>query len=91
MPSEQHPKQVILTRDEIKELITATVKDTLTSLGVDVSNPMAMQRDLQTVREFRVAIEAIKKQGLLAAVGVVVTGLLAVLGLGIKSWLTKAP
>lgn len=80
---------VILTVDQIKELVKDTVAETLTAMGVEVKDPMAMQRDLKAIRDWRLAVEAIKRKATLTAVGILVTGILAVFILGIRSWLAS--
>lgn len=48
-------------------------------LGVDTSDPIAMQKDFATLRSFRESVELVKKRGLITAVTIVVTGVMAVL------------
>jgi hypothetical protein len=80
---------IILTVDQIKNLVKETVTETLTAMGVEVKDPIAMQRDLKAIRDWRLAVEAIKRKATLTAVGIGVTGVLAVLVLGIRSWLAS--
>lgn len=48
-------------------------------LGVDTSDPIAMQKDFAALRSFRESVELVKKRGLITAVTIVVTGVMAVL------------
>lgn len=79
------PQPVILTVDQIKGIVADTVQETLEKLGVDVKDPLEMQRDFQTVRDFRVMLDAVKKWALRTVVVAAVTTGLAILALGIKA------
>lgn len=43
-------------------------------LGVDTSDPIAMQKDFAHLRSWRESTDAIKKKAVLTAVGVIITG-----------------
>lgn len=76
-------------REDAEDLIKRTVKVTLTSMGVDTSDPMEMQRDFQALREWRTTWNTIRSRGVLTIVGLLATGLVAVIVLGIKYAITK--
>lgn len=42
-----------MTRDELRELIAETVRETLTQMGADPAHPLEMQRDFQHLRQWR--------------------------------------
>lgn len=71
--------------DATREVIRATVKETLVSLGIDADNPIEVQRDLAYLREFRTNVTSMVRRALLAAIGGLVTGGLAVLWLGLRT------
>lgn len=48
-------------------------------LGIDTTDPIAMQKDFAALRSFRESVELIKKRGIITAVTIVVTGVMAVL------------
>jgi len=73
-----------MTEEELKKVITDTVKDTLTNIGCQTDDPIEMQKDFAHLREWRNSTDAIKKKGLLAAVGFVIV---SILGLGLKAFL----
>lgn len=73
-----------LSREEIAEIVQQTVKETLTSMGIDTHDPIAMQRDFQSLRDWRRASEAIQSKGVLTLVGIVAAGILGVIWLGLK-------
>lgn len=77
----------IFSKDELRELMKDTVHETLKGLGVDVDRPTEMQHDLAYLREFRTYTSAMVKRALVTAVGALVTGGLALLLLGIRSYL----
>ena len=61
-----------------------SVRETLTSMGIDSHDPIAMQRDFQTLRDWRRASETIQSKGVLTIVGILVAGVIGVLWLGLK-------
>jgi hypothetical protein len=74
-----------LTRDEISLVVQETVKTTLLSMGIDAADPIEMQRDFQTLRDWRRASTAIRSKGLMTLVGILAAGLLGALWIGVKS------
>lgn len=57
-----------------KKLIEETVKQTLITLGLDVSDPIKVQKDFAHLRDWRESSEKIKTKGIVTLVGVIVTG-----------------
>lgn len=58
------------------------VREMLLTLGIDASNPEAiieMQKDFQVIRTWRQSSEAVQRQGILIAVGVLVVGFLGMI------------
>lgn len=56
-----------MTKEEIREIVRDTVRETLTSLGVDVDNPLEVQRDFASLREHREMFASLRKKVFLAA------------------------
>ncbi|TGP25904.1 hypothetical protein EN828_10515 [Mesorhizobium sp. M2D.F.Ca.ET.185.01.1.1] len=73
-----------MTEAEIRRIVSETVDQTLTRLGVDTENPIEFQRDLQHLRAWRESVATVKKQSLITAVGIVIAGALGLLWLGFK-------
>lgn len=73
-----------MTENEIRKIVAETVDHTLTRLGIDIDDPIELQRDLQHLRDWRLSVSAIKRQGIISAVGVLTIGLLGLIWLGIK-------
>ncbi len=63
---------------QFKEVAREAVRETLTTLGADVENPIEMQKDFAHMRDHRLAKERLgrtaRKAAIGAAVGTVVTG-----------------
>jgi len=78
------PRPVMDT--ELRDIVRQTVKDTLTTLGVDLKNPIQMQKDFQHLRDWREASDSIKTKGMLTFVGILVTGIIGAFVLGIKDF-----
>lgn len=86
MSGDQH----ILTEAEIEDIVERgarrAIRGTLISLGVDADNPLETQQDFAALRDWRTTMTAIRSRGLKTVVAVLVTGLLAALWVGIKSY-----
>ncbi|CAB4169269.1 hypothetical protein UFOVP1516_53 [uncultured Caudovirales phage] len=70
--------------NEQRELIQQTVKETLLSLGLEVDDPIKVQRDFQHLREWRETTEALKSKGLMTLFGIIVAGVLGFMWIGFK-------
>jgi len=56
----------------------------LMRLGIDVDDPAQMQRDMAFVRNWRQSAEAVKRQGMIVAMGVFVVGLIGLIWAALK-------
>jgi len=75
-----------MTDDEIRDIARTAareaVRETMLALGVDTSNPAAIieiQRDFQSLRDWRRSMQAVKRQGLISAIGVLVVGIMGLI------------
>ena len=82
-------EKVAMSRSELNSVVAEAVKQTLMQLGVDTSDPFAMQRDFQHLRQWRESGEDLKRKGTLALLGIFFSGLVSLLLLGLKGWLQK--
>lgn len=72
--------KTMAAREQIMgRLVNATVKETLLTLGLDVSDPMKIQADFRHLRVWRESIETVRTRGLVAAVGIIISGIAAAL------------
>jgi len=78
-------KKITLSETEVKALMKEAVEETLTGLGFDTKHPLAVQRDLQYLRDWRHTTESIRGKAVLVAVGIAVVGLCSILWLGFKA------
>ncbi len=76
-----------MTREEITKIVEEAVEKTLQRLGIDVSDPLAMQRDMALVRSWRESTEALRHKGLMTMLGILIMGTAGALWLGIKELL----
>ena len=82
-----------MTDEEITALVKKTAEETahqvmrqtLLVMGVDTSNPLAFQADMQHLRAWRESIATVKRQGLLSAVGIIVAGVLGLIWTAVKA------
>lgn len=71
--------------EDLRDLIRDTVRETLTTLGIEATDPFEAQRDFQFLRDTRKAATSAKTKAVLGLVGLAVTGLCAAAWVGIKS------
>ena len=83
-------EKVSLNHEEITKLVAEAVRQTLLQMGLDSSDPIAMQRDFQHLRAWRESGEEIKKKGMLVLTGIFVTGLFSLIVMGVVEWAKKA-
>ena len=80
---------VAMSHSELNEVVAEAVKQTLMQLGVDTSDPFAMQRDFQHLRQWRESGEDLKRKGTVAILGIFFSGLVSLLLIGLKEWFQK--
>lgn len=80
---------VAMSRAELNSVVAEAVKQTLLQLGVDTSDPLAMQRDFQHLRQWRESGEDLKRKGTVALLVIFLSGLVTLILLGLKEWLQK--
>ena len=68
-----------MTDDEIKKIVSVTVSETLLKMGVNTDDPIEAQKDFMHLRSWRQSTEAVKRQSMLAAIGIVTAGMLALI------------
>lgn len=73
------------TPDELRDIISATVKQTLLTLGIDMSDPIKLQKDFQHLREWRESTETLKKNGMIAMITIVIAGAATAFWMGVKA------
>jgi len=72
-----------MTEDDARAIARATVREMLITLGADPDEPTELQRDFAFVRTWRLSTEAVERQGLLTAAGIIVTGVLGLIWLAV--------
>lgn len=83
-----------LSREEIEHVVEQTVIKTLGQLGIDLSTPEARKEfieDQYSLRAWRKARDRVGKMGLTTAIGVIVTGALGLIWLGLQVLLHGHP
>lgn len=79
MPGDE--KSIKLTEAELKALMSSTVLDTLTKLGIDSADPLETQKDMAHLRSWRRSTEAVRRKGVVTSVGFIIV---SVLGMAFK-------
>lgn len=87
--AEAAARKVTLTPDEVSHMVAEAVRQTLLHMGIDTSDPIAMQRDFQHLRQWRESGEDLKRKGTVALLGIFFSGLVSLLLLGLKEWFQK--
>lgn len=85
----QAAEKIAMTRSELNDVVASAVKQTLLQLGVDTSDPIAMQRDFQHLRQWRESGEDLKRKGMLVVLGIFLSGLGTLILLGFSEWFKK--
>ena len=82
-------EKVAMSHAELNSVVAEAGKQTLMQLGVDTSDPFAMQRDFQHLRQWRESGEDLKRKGTVALLGIFFSGLVSLILLGLKEWFHK--
>ena len=72
---------------EVRALVQETVRETLTALGVDQSNPLEVQRDLLWLRDLRQASASARAKAGAAVIGILLTAAAVAVWAGVKTML----
>lgn len=73
------------TAIHVQDVVRTAVQETLITLGMDASDPIAIQQDMAFIREMRQTSEKIRSKGLLVVTALLVSALLGAIWLGIKA------
>lgn len=80
-------REVLAEQTPRRAIIRQTVHETLAELGVDHESPMDMQKDFAHLRDARVTMEQVRSKGILTIMGFLITGMIAAIWLGVKTFL----
>lgn len=83
------PGKTSLTADELEHITTKAIQGAFKTIGIDAENALEMQKDFAFIRSLREGADSMKNKALITVVGTLVAGLLALIGLGIKSMWSK--
>lgn len=76
-----------MNRDEVREIVQETVRETLIAIGVDQKDPLAVQQDLAWLRQLRLAAASARGKAAAAMIGILLTAAAAALWTGVRSFL----
>ena len=79
-------KHVTLTESQLRTLIEQTIVQTLTTIGVEATDPHKMQKDFIHLREMRESGEAMKKKTQLTLLGIFIAGAISAIVVGVKEY-----
>jgi hypothetical protein len=85
----QSHEPVILTIQELRDLSKDVVRETLTAVGVDMTDLTEVQKDFAYLRTWRKTTESLHGKTLCAVLGMIIAGAMATLWLGIRSILSQ--
>lgn len=69
---------------DIRKIVSETVDQTLTRLGVDIEDPLEFQKDLQHLRAWRESVATVKRQSLMTAIGIITAGVLGLIWMAVR-------
>jgi len=75
-----------IVEDAANRAAEQAVRRTLLTLGISTAEPLEHQKDMQHLREWRLAVSAAKRQGMFTIIAVLVSGTL-----GAIWWMLKSP
>ena len=75
--------------EQLKDVIKASVRETLMALGADVGNPIEMQKDFAHIRKHRLAQDVAGTLVRRVAIITIVTGGVTALWLGFRDMIGK--
>lgn len=78
-----------LQREQFDAFALKTLSSVLTAFGMDENDRVEIRADLTHLRQWRKSTETVKRAGWVTIVGVIVSGTLGVLWLGVKTALGK--
>lgn len=81
---------VVMSIEQVRELTSDVVRQTFQGLGLDISNPLEVQRDFAMLRDFRLAMVNFRRKGIMVMAGLLAAALLAALFAGVKEQLRQA-
>ncbi len=84
-------REVTMSSDDIKKLVADTVRQTLVQIGIDNASPIEMQQDFQHLRAWRKSGQELKTKGLVALLGIFLSGVATLVVLGVISWFQHSP
>lgn len=72
-----------VVRVSVKEAVTEASKEVMEStflaLGLDIRQPLEIQRDMQTIRSWRLSKEKVVSHGVMVSMGILITALAAII------------
>lgn len=78
--------EALAERDErLKNIIQTTVDDTLTKMGMDITDPLKMQVHFQKLETWTKLVEALERKGWTVFIGFLITVALALMWTGLKN------
>lgn len=78
-----------MQREQFDAIALKTLASVLTAFGIEEDDRLEFRADMAHLRKWRRSVETVERVGWTTAVGVIVTGVLGVLWLGIKTALGK--
>ena len=74
-----------MTENEVKEIVSKTVDETLAKMGLNSEEIYEAQKDFMYLREQRKLHEKISLRGRFIIIGFIISGAIALLVLGVKT------
>lgn len=78
-----------LDEDQIQAIVEASVKATLTTLGIRHEDPLEMQMDFAHLRRWRKSVGQVTSLGVMTVISTLVVGVLGAMWLGLSQMLGK--
>lgn len=76
-----------ISHDQMEEIAKRAVKAAFRDIGISDEEAFEMRRDFEFLRQWRETCEAVRTKGFATSVGLTITGVVALIVLGIRHYL----
>lgn len=79
----------VVNLDELKVVVSESVRQTLIQIGISTADPIEMQKDMQHLRSWRTSMEQVQRKSMLTLITVAISGIFAMLWVGFTTMISK--
>lgn len=80
-----------MSETELSEVVRSTAREsvitTLTTLGIQVDDPIQMQQDFMFIRNFRMSSQQATRYAAMTIIGILISGVIGLIVMGVRTYL----